>query len=165
MTEVKVCETHARAEIFSRSEELTLPGALTRTYRCRFCPEPAEHIFRVNARRLHGMIVARTAEIRREETALLRGHVRECKQWDVYTGVDHWRWDFAFTDPASGRVRQYSVIGTSVPSFNDEQFAEQVRAPSIACLARSLHQQCGIRKALANEHSLRLPRSMLARYV
>lgn len=101
------------------------------------------------------------------DASLLAGHVRECRQWSLDTDTHEYRWDFAYTDPASGRFQQYSVIGSVVPgTLTESEFAERIREPSVACLARLLHRKCGVARAIQHEHRLPLPRvAEHARYV
>jgi hypothetical protein len=94
------------------------------------------------------------------------GAVREVKQWSLDTGTDEWFWDFAWRDPASGRLVQYNArASVAYPGPSEADFVERVRAPAIACIERDIHRKCGVAYALANQHHLSLPRGVVARFV
>jgi hypothetical protein len=94
-----------------------------------------------------------------------RGACRECQQYTL-DGPDVWRWDFAWRDPASGRVTQYNVMAFADASMDEETFAKHVRHPALACIEREIHRKCGMRYALANQYQLSLPRcAAVARFV
>lgn len=92
------------------------------------------------------------------------GAVRECQQYTL-DGPDVWRWDFAWRDPASGRVSQYNTLAFVKAGMSDEDFAARVREPAIACIEREVHRKCGMAYALANQYQLSLPRNVPARYI
>jgi hypothetical protein len=99
---------------------------------------------------------------RRAERSLLAGHVREVKQFNL-GGPDVFRWDFAYRDPASGRMVQYTT--QVYVEANEPHFDERVREPAIACLAMMIQRKCGIKEALANQRQLELPRNVPGRFV
>lgn len=96
------------------------------------------------------------------------GVVRECKQWSLYADADEWQWDFAWKDPASGRLTQYNARASVAqnPKLSEDDFATHVRAPAIACIEREIHRKCGMDYAIANQYPLQLPRvGVVARFV
>jgi len=104
----------------------------------------------------------------REERELLKGRIRETKQWcpEFDAGVVVYRYDFAFKDPASGRYQQYATElwcadDELITEVRDERLVETYRV----AIARLIQQKCGIREAIANQHQLALPRGVEARYV
>jgi hypothetical protein len=92
------------------------------------------------------------------------GAVRECQQFSI-DPPDVYRWDFAWRDPASGKVWQYSTQAMVMPGMSEADFAEQVRAPAIACLERQVHRKCGMDYAMKNQYPLELPRNVPGRFV
>lgn len=92
-----------------------------------------------------------------------KGAVRECSAYD-YCG-EAFRWDFAWRDPASGRVTQFNVIALAAPELSEADFAERVRKPALACIEREIHRKCGMDYAIKNQYHLSLPRGATARMV
>jgi hypothetical protein len=92
------------------------------------------------------------------------GVVRECRAFDFEFG-DYWRWDFAWRDPASGRIMQYNCVTYADDALPEADFAERVRAPALARIEREIHRKCGMAYALANQYPLSLPRGIPARFV
>lgn len=93
------------------------------------------------------------------------GAVRECMQFTL-DGPDVFRWDFAWRDPASGRVTHYYVEAQAEPDMPEADFAERVREPAVACIERQIHRKCGMDYAVANQYPLSLPRTInVARFV
>jgi hypothetical protein len=88
------------------------------------------------------------------------GAVRECLD-----AGDVVRWDFAWRDPASGRVTQCNVLALSAPELSEDDFATRVREPAIACIEREAHRKCGMRYAMANQYHLSLPRGVPGKFV
>lgn len=92
------------------------------------------------------------------------GAVRELRTFDLEIG-DVVRWDFAWRDPASGHVTQYSALAFAAPELSEDDFATHVREPAIACIEREVHRKCGMRYAMANQYHLSLPRGVPGRFV
>jgi hypothetical protein len=110
------------------------------------------------------LATARTQET--EPDSLLVGHLREVEYWDAsLEDHTHYRWDFAYLDPASGGLWQYGVDQAVVETISPASFEERVRAPARAMIARMLRRKCGIRAALANQVPFSAPRTGRTRYV
>jgi len=92
------------------------------------------------------------------------GAVREVKQFTVDCDEEY-RWDFAWRDPASGRVVQFNVRAYAPHSMSEADFAAMVREPALACIEREVHRKCGMDYAMANRYQLALPRHVPGRYV
>jgi hypothetical protein len=94
------------------------------------------------------------------------GVVRECQQYTIDEPYDVWSWDFAWRDPASGRLTQYNALAYAMPEMSETEFAERVRAPAVACIEREIHRKCGMAYAIANQFPLSLPLTAIkARFV
>ena len=89
--------------------------------------------------------------------------VRECQQRTI-EGPEIWRWDFAWRDPASGRVTQYCVQSYLADGAPDAHLREARKIAKIKII-REIQHKCGLREALQNQYSLSLPRGMRARYI
>jgi hypothetical protein len=111
-------------------------------------------------------IVARLATRKAQPDELLAGQLRESQQYQIYDpeGV-HYRWDFAYKDPASGKLWQYGCDALVTEPMSDEEFKERIFKPARARIASMLRSKCGIPAALAHQVWLPTARCMKVRYV
>lgn len=75
------------------------------------------------------------------------------------------RYDFAYKDPASGRLVQWCVETITDACMSTQERDERIVPPCKANIARHLRLKCGIDLAIANQIPLDLPRTAEARYV
>lgn len=101
------------------------------------------------------------AKLPRPNADRLIGRLRQVRMWDA-AGPEHVRFDIAYRDPASGRYRQY---GCDVMVAEEHELPEHVLETVRAVIARELHRQCGIERAIENQHLLSLPQTVQASYV
>jgi hypothetical protein len=102
--------------------------------------------------------------LRRVARDLLKGKVRASAQWSPLDPDGQVvRFDFAFRDPASGRLRQYCVEMWLDPemSLDDPRIVE----PVVASIARALEAQCGVKVATENRIPLSFPKLANVRMV
>jgi hypothetical protein len=117
-----------------------------------------------NVDHAHRYAKARHLLQKRGPRELLRGKIRESMQWSL---DDHntVRYDFAFRDPASGRVTQYGCDAHFRYEMSEDQHREMVFEPCLARIAMMIQMKCGIARAIENQIPLSLPRDVRARYI
>lgn len=90
--------------------------------------------------------------------------LRELEYYNIEEGGKHIRHDFAWRDPASGRLRQYCV-DSRLDELITETARQSVRETARGLIAGILESQCGVERALANQYQLGIPRATTVRFI
>jgi hypothetical protein len=111
------------------------------------------------------LLRAALREHRARKQHLLKGKVREVRQWHLEGQPVEYRYDFAWRDPASGLVSQYCSMTYVDDLMSEAERDERIVPACVAQITREIERACGMEYALKNQYQLSLPRGVPGRYV